>query len=264
MEVAMIFIPIGLVAIAVILYFIGKSQSKKAFDIASIQTSSSGDLQQLAADISKEIGGGAFRQQAEVKGIAECATPLKSEQAGIDCVWYRTTITREYEESYTERDSNGKSTTRTRRGSEQVSNNERHTVFELRDESGTIAIDPAEAKLDGEKLLSRFEQGQGGAALSFGGITLNFGMIGGRRTLGYKIEEWGIPVGKRLYILGEASDSRGKVHIAKPEAKGGRYLISVKSEEQLLKSAKTGSRVLMIGSALLLLAGIVSTLIILL
>lgn len=259
----MIFIPIALLGIAAALFFIGKSQSRKAFDIASVQTSSSADLHQLAADISKEIGAGSFRQQAEVKGNAECAAPLKSEQAGIDCVWYRTTITREYEETYTERDSNGKSTTRTRRGSEQVSSNERQTVFELRDDSGTITVDPAGAKLDGEKLMSRFEQGRGGGTLSLGGLTLSFGSSGARRTLGYKIEEWGIPVGKRLYVLGEASDNNGKLRIAKPEAKGGRYLISIKSEEELLKSARTGSRVLLIVSAVMVVAAVVSSVIIL-
>jgi hypothetical protein len=256
----MIFIPIGLAAVALILFFSGRSQGKKALDIASTETSTAAGMAQEAADVAREIGAGSFTKVAEVKGTVECSAPLMAEMSGIDCVWYRSTVVREYEESYTESDSEGRTKTGTRRGSETVSTNERRIRFMVRDATGTTEVDPDGGPIDGERVLSRFEQGEVGPALSIGGFSLSLSAIGGgRRTLGYKIEEWALPLGARVYVLGEAKDEDGALRIAKPAAKGGRFIITMKSEEQLLSSAKTGSKVLNIIAAVLV-AGAVVTL----
>jgi len=243
----MIFLPISLAALAVLLFFIGKSQGNKALDIASTETITAAGLATEASDVAKEIGAGSYTKMAEVKGTVESASPLSSEMSGTQCAWYRSTVVREYEETYTERDSDGKSRTATRRGSETVSTNERRTPFLVRDETGATEVDPEGAPMEGERVLSQFEQGDRGPAISIGGFRVSLGALGaGRRTIGYKLEEWALPLGARVYVLGEARDDGGRLRIAKPSAKGGRFIISMKSEEQLLKSAKTGSSVLRI------------------
>jgi hypothetical protein len=245
MEVSMIFLPIALAAAAVALFFIGRSQGKKALDMASTETSTAASLALEAADVAKEIGAGSFTKVAELKGLVECASPLSAEMSGTECVWYRSTVVREYEESYSERQSDGTTKSGTRRGSETVSTNERRVPFMLRDDTGAIEVDPEGAPIDGERVLSKFEQGDRGPSLTIGGFRLALGALGqGRRTIGYKIEEWALVLGARVYLLGEARDDGGRLRIAKPAAKGGRFILSVKSEEQLLKSAKTGSSVL--------------------
>ena len=173
-------------------------------------------------------------------------------------------MTREYEETYTERDSEGRSQTRTRRGSESVSSNERGTPFQLRDATGTITIDQAGATLEGDKLASRFEQGgsKPGMAIKFGGLSLSFDMAGGRRTLGYKMEEYAITVGKRLYVLGEARDDGGQLRVTKPTEKGKRFLITVKSEEDMVKSALSANKALKIASLVLVVAAAASAILI--
>ena len=237
---------------------IGRGQGKKAFDIASTETSTAAGLAQEATDVAKEIGPGSFTKAAEIKGTVACDSPLRSEMSGTDCVWYRSTVTREYEETYTERDSNGNARTGTRRGSEVVSTNERRVPFMVRDETGAVEVDPEGAPVEGVRVLSRFEQGDVGPAISIGGFRLSLGAIGGgRRTIGYKIEEWALSVGARVYVLGEAKDDGGRLRVAKPSVKGGRFIISVKSEEQLLSSAKTGSNVLRVLSAVCIAAAAV-------
>jgi hypothetical protein len=246
----MIFIPIGLAAIAVLFFFLGRGQGKKALDMQTVETSSSADLVQLAADIAREIGQGSMNQTAEVKGLVECPSPLKAEMSGTECIWYRSTVTREYEESHREKDSNGNSRNTTRRGSETVSSNERRMPFLVRDSTGTIEVDPEGAVMDGERVLSQFEQGERGSSIRLGNFSMNIGAIGsGRRTLGYRLEEWAIPTGRNIYVLGEAKDDGGRLRIGKPGTKGGRFLISLKSEEQLVKAAKTGSTILGVLSA---------------
>ncbi|MFH2114255.1 MAG: hypothetical protein ABIJ86_07100, partial [Spirochaetota bacterium] len=94
----MIFIPAGLAAIAVLFFFLGRGQGKKALDMQAMETSTSADLEKLARDIAAEIGPGSLNQAAEIKGIVECPSPLRAEMSGTNCIWYRSTVTREYEE----------------------------------------------------------------------------------------------------------------------------------------------------------------------
>jgi len=254
----MIFIPIGLVAVSVVLFLIGRSQGNKALDIQSTETSTAAGLATEASDVAREIGAGSFTKVTEIKGLVECPSPLTSEMSGTACVWYRSTVTREYEESYTERDSDGKTRSGTRRGTETVSKNERRTPFLVRDETGAVEVEPDGAPVEGVKVLSKFEQGDRGSTLSIGSFRLSLGAIGGgRRTIGYKLEELALPVGARVYVLGEARDDGGRLRVARPAAKGGRFIITVKSEEQLVESARTGSRVTTVISAVCAVAAIV-------
>lgn len=229
-----------LAAGAVALAIAGVLQRAKARDIIATETSTAGVLLTEATDVAKEIGAGAFSRQVELKGQVESASPLTSEIGGEACVYYKSVVSREYEERYEERDSEGRYHTRTRRGSEEVSHNERMAPFMLRDESGAVEVDPSGAKIEAVKSLSRFEQGSQPAA-GLGSLLLNIAAegLGGRRTLGYRLEEWTIPVGQRLYALGEVSDSDGKLRLHKPREKGKRYYLSVRSEEELVKSART-------------------------
>ncbi|GAB1433776.1 hypothetical protein MASR2M29_24200 [Spirochaetota bacterium] len=239
----MIIVAAILAVIAVVLLFTARSHGKKALDIGSVETSTAKDLISLAEDVAKEIGAGSFSQQVELKGVAESGQSLKSEMTAEPCVWYRSVVTREYEENYTERDSDGKTTTRTRRGSEIVSSNERSIAFALRDASGSITVDPDGASIDSVKVLSRFENGELGTGFSIGSFRFSVGVPGrGRRTLGYKMEEFILPLGKDLYVLGEARDESGKLKVGKPSKKGARFIISTKSEEELLKAAKGGQK----------------------
>ncbi len=235
----MIFLAAFLAAGAVVLIIVGQVQRSKARDIMQAETVSAATLATESADIAKEIGGGAFSRYVELKGIVESASPLVSEIEGSPCVHYRSVVTREYEERYEEKDSEGHYQSRTRRASEVVARNERSQPFMLRDDSGAVEIDPTGAKIEAEKSLSRFDQGSQPAP-SLGSLLLNLAAegLGGRRTLGYRLEEWTIPLGKRLYVLGEVSDVEGRLRVKKPTEKGRRFLISVRSEEEIVKGAQ--------------------------
>ena len=51
-------------------------------------------------------------------------------------------------------------------------------------------------------------------------------------TLGFEYQEWVLRPGARLYVHGEVSDASGRVAFAKPSQ--GRYMISTRSEEQIV------------------------------
>jgi hypothetical protein len=220
--------------------FLGSgSQKKKLLQIQGTETSTAKQLADLAADVGKEIGAGSFNQVSEVKGTIECARPLSSELSGTSCVYYSMSVTREYEETYWETDSQGNRQRRTRRGSESVASNSRSCAFEVRDATGTITVEPDGAKFVDEKVFSQFDAGAGGS-LSFGSFRFTVGslLMGDRRTIGFRLEESAIPVGRQVYVLGEAVDTDGRLRIQKPAKKGAAFMVSLKSEEQLVKGAK--------------------------
>ncbi len=259
----MIFIPIGLGVLGILFAVLAKGQGKKAYDMQLTETLGAAELSRQAQEVAAEIGSGSFNKISELKGIVDCDQPLNSEMAGLPCVWYSSRVHREYEESYTERDADGKTRSGTRRGSELISSNERRCEFHVRDGSGSVLVVPEGAAMEGERVLARFEQG-GGSTLVVGGFSLNLGALGsGRRTLGYKLEEWALCTGKQVYVLGEARDDEGRLRVAKPAQKGGRFIISVKSEEELVRAAKKGSLALNVLAGVCALGALVCTVLVL-
>jgi hypothetical protein len=163
-----------------------------------------------------------------------------------------------YEETYWDTDSQGRRTQRTRTGNNTVANNTRSTRFYVEDGNGRILIDPDKAKLDLEQVIDRYEPAQGGSGrLSFGNFSLNLtgGMHSGRRVLGYNYSESILPIGRRIYVIGEASDTRGELTIVKPEDSNKPFIVSLKTEEEVQESIEGTARWLKIGAFALMIIG---------
>jgi hypothetical protein len=233
--------------------FVGNTlQKKRAYLIQSTETSTAKALKEEAASVAAEIGKGSFNQITEVKGECICDQPLTSELAQRPCVYYTMKVTREYEEEYWDTDSNGHRVRRTRRSSENVASNTNGTPFYIQDATGKIRVDPTGASPVAEKVLSRFEPRESVESGRFrlGSFLMNTVMssMSGRRTLGYRYEEEIIPVGRILYVLGEAVDRNGEVTVMKPADKKTQFIVSVKSEEELVSGAQSAAKWLFVGS----------------
>ena len=225
------------------------------------ETTSAAELAAMARSVGGEIGVGAFNQITEVKGTLRCQQPLTSELSRIPCAYYTMKVTREYEEISWRTDANGKRESQTRRGSEVVAENSRLCRFEVEDATGRVAVDATGAKFELEKACDRFEPGDpGGASLKMGRWQLDLGLLvlgPGRRTVGYRYEEWLLPVDRPIFVLGEASDAQGELVIRKPGAKGTSFLVSTRSEESLIQSADKAARWLVVGTTVSGVAGLV-------
>ena len=83
----------------------------------------------------------------------------------------------------------------------------------------------------------------GGVVLaSIGGFTLSLGNMtfgNSRRLLGYRIKESILPVGGDIYALGEVRDGTDGLTLNDPSDKEKPFLLSVKSEEELLQRYET-------------------------
>ena len=116
----------------------------------------------------------------------------------------------------------------------------------VEDASGRIAVEPEGAKIVAERILSRFGPGEAGSeGLRLGRFALrSVPGLSSRRTLGSRYAEHAIPIDREVYVLAEAGDSAGRLRMQRPSAKGGRFIISLKGEEELSRRARLAAVVL--------------------
>jgi hypothetical protein len=254
-----IIIGLALIGLSILLIFLRRKSQDKLLEIKSTQTSTTKELVDLCQSVKDGIGNsGGFKQLSEIKGVVKCAQPLNGELSKQPCVYYAMNVSERYEETYYEKDSKGNSVRRTRTGSTTVASNSQSVHFEVEDASGRITVNPNGADIDPVQVVSKYEPSmQGRNSVSFGSFSFNVGRsTGDRKILGYEFTEKIIPLDRRVYVIGEASDSTGELMIQQPSEKGKPFIITLKSEEELTKGTESNIKALMIGAIVSLIAGL--------
>ncbi|WP_038030984.1 E3 ubiquitin ligase family protein [Thermonema rossianum] len=252
----MIYIIIGVILLAVggFLEYNRRRQLRRVLNIKYHQTSNIADIIATYKDISQSLGAGNYSQIVEVKGKAKAKSPLQSEFSKKAVVYCATTITREYETKVQKQDQEGKTYWATERRSEVVSRQENKLPFLIEDGSGEIEVNPEGAELHLIQSVDRFEREGEGEFFSY--IAQNIGGSGNNKTLGFRYREWIIPVGAPLYVLGEAHDRDGYLRIGKPKDENESFIISTKTEEQLVKESEGSAKMSLAGAFVLGIIGI--------
>ncbi|MEL7050564.1 MAG: E3 ubiquitin ligase family protein [Cyanobacteria bacterium J06588_5] len=231
----------GLFLIAsIVLFFVRLGKLKRLDCLRSARLSTIDDMQQIASAVATDIGAGSWQDYVKVYGKIACDAPIQSQVKKVDCAYYTTKVTREYEEVVTSKDDQGKTVKETKRRSEVVSQNKQSTPFWLVDTSGKIEIHPEEADIETVEILSEFRpETQGIGKISFGGFSLstNTQRNGRGRTLGYKYEESILPLGREALVVGMATDATAGLAIRRPSENKQQFIISLKTEGELTKGA---------------------------
>lgn len=226
-----------LIVLAVIFFFIARSEKAKAGKLSATETYDAATLALLRNKIVPQLGSDAFAQQCDLIGTVEADQPLTGKFSGQPVVSYSATVTREYEERVTKRDADGKTETKTENGSEQVESHSQQVVFYLRDASGRIRVDPKDANIELIETHRSLNQPERPST-------------GPRRTTGMRSVERALPVGTQVFIHGCAVDRGGEVVISKhPNRRDEEYLISLRGKRELLQSASGTARNMQIAAA---------------
>jgi hypothetical protein len=245
----------GIVVMAIggLLLLVRRSSSARLAQMQSTETSKASELEAIRADMERDLGPGSFIKRVEVKGKALPESPLRAEFTGTECVYYSAKLERRYEETYWDTDSEGRRVQRTRNGSEILASNARSVPFHVDDGTGRVKVLPDGAEFVTERSLSRFERGEAqGGTIKIGSFAFSVAALGGgRRTLGYQYTEDVIPSGRDVYVLGEAASEGGGIVVKASSTKGERFIISAKSEEELVKAAKGAKTALLVIAAVL-------------
>ena len=76
-------------------------------------------------------------------------------------------------------------------------------------------------------------------------------------TLGFKMIEKTICENQNLYVIGEAFKVGDKIHIGKPQDSKKPFIVTTKSEEDMINKSNQNAMLLLIGGILAILVGIV-------
>lgn len=182
---------------------------------------------------------GVFIGEVELKGTAECETPLTSFLASVRCVQYSWKIeehwSRTIVETYT--DSKGTHTrTRTESGWKTVASGGETAPFYLKDETGVIRIISEGANIQGNQTFN--ETCTPANTLYYGkGPASSIAHSTHRR----RFRETALPLHTLLYVTGK---SRERQDIVAPEIARDKtsslFLISVRSEKQISRGYSLG------------------------
>lgn len=225
-----------LLIISLVLFFVRTAKLKKVACIRSARSSTTRELREIASAVAQNIGAGSWQDYVKVYGKIACDTPLRSEEKKVACAYYKTKITREYEEITTRKDDQGKTVTKTEKQSETISEIERSQPFYVVDATGKIEVHPEEATIETIEVLSEFRpESDRSSKISIGGFSLSTQTHskGKGRTLGYKYEESILPLGREALVIGMATDTTSQITIRKPIENKQQFIISLKSEGEL-------------------------------
>jgi hypothetical protein len=239
-----------------------RSRRAHAREATATETLTAAELNELATGVAGEVGGGSFRQRAEVVGAATAGPSglQKAPHSSTDAVWYQAQVVHKYWVEERETVNNETRWVRHER-EETVSDITSQQPFLVADAPGgpSVLIAPEGADMDRpEQTVDRFEQGRpqngnGSSVLdAVVSAVLNTDRSG---TLGFSYREWVIRPNARLYVHGEVADNTGVLRFAKPDK--GRYMISTRSEEQIVGEATKHAKWASIGAVALAVVGVV-------
>jgi hypothetical protein len=208
--------------------------------LLAVEGSTCGELRELADAVSVEAGADLFRQRCELSGTVQPAHvgTVQAPQTKQECVWYRTTVTHEYwDYDWVER--NGRRVRERNRRSETITDDKSDVPFAIDDGSGQAIVHPEHADIhEPSRVLNEFEEK---STRSEGLLELiGQSFLGNDETIGYRREEWILPVGTQVFVQGEVTDQDGKLELRKPEK--GRFQVSTQSEAELLADAAKGRK----------------------
>ena len=245
------------IAIGGALLFLSKRASERVYQMKNTETSRIGDLLQLITDVRGEMGGGPseLREYVELKGVVGSEQPLEAEMSGQAAAIVESRVTRDVEELREHRDNEGNVTTRWEKRTESIHSNRLERPFWIDDGSGRMEVRPGGADVTLQTVVDRFEQASavdsGQGTLSFGRFSFNYGSMLGPsqrfRVIGYRFVESILPIGVRLYALGEVADTGDGLSLHKPASGDQPYLLSTRSEEEMVSAGASRAKWMKIG-----------------
>ena len=255
-----IILPILLIGggLAAILYFRPKTQNNVT-EIKYMKTKSISELKDMFKQMESNGLGNEYREFVELKGKITSdnlvETPFSNRQVAY-CNSELIQVT-EVKEEY--RDSHGNYQTRTNKQETTISSEQSSEYIDITDnnfnESVSLDINGTGCKLDIPKTFDRFEPKTNlNNYRYFNSFSWN---RFGAETLGFRMTEKTIENNQNLYVIGEAYKVGDKIHIGKPQDNKKPFIVTTKSEEDLINKSNQNATFLLIGGIIAIVVGIV-------
>lgn len=244
-----------LIVVGALLVLVVRTRIKnKNIEIQYMETKPLSDIKRTLEE-NEAAGLTNYREFAEIKGIASSGSSVKAPYSETDVAYYQAELYQVFEETQTYTDERG-THQRTSRREDLMSSQKSPGPIVVEDGGEKAYIEVLEhgMRLDTVKTLDKFEpinmMNQYGFFSSFHYSPR------GTRTLGFRMVERTIPLKHPLYILGDVYSQNGRLNISKPIDSKKPFIVSVKSEADLIHSNKVGMTMSLVSGIICAAAGI--------
>lgn len=240
------------------IFYLKPKTQNNITEIKYMQTKTISELKDMFNQMDSNGLGQDYREFVELKGTAVSNNLVEAPFSNREVVYCESKLAQVSEISEQYRDSNGNLRTRTTRHENTISDEKTSQVISMTDSSTDepviLEINGAGCNLDIPKTFDRFEPKTNlGGYRYFNSFSWN---RYGSETLGFKMIEKTIEANQSLYVIGEAFKVGNAIHIGKPQDNNKPFIVTTKSEEDLINNSKQKSLFLLIGGLIAIAVGI--------
>lgn len=249
---AIIVIAFGLGSI----FYIRPKTKDKVTEIKFMQTKTIQELRDMFKQMD-ESGLSDYREFVELKGTVTDDTLTDAPFSNQKVAYCEATLKQitEVKERYT--DSQGRTQTRIRKVETPISDEKTSQDIFMKDASSeekvALEINASGCNLDIPKTFDRFENKGNLRGYRYFN-SWSFDRFG-TETLGFSMEEKTIKPNQSLYVIGEAYRVGDTIHIGKPMDKKKPFIVTTKSEEELINSSNTSATMALVGGIVAIIIG---------
>lgn len=241
------------------IFYIRPKTKAHVMEIQFMQTKTIRELKSMFAQMDENGLGNDYREYVELKGTVLSNNLVEAPFSGKKVVYCDARLAQvtECKEQY--RDSNGNWQTRVNKSENTISSEQSSQNIEMLDDSTSepvvLEINATGCQLDIPKTFDRFEpKGNLGNYRYFNSFSWS---RFGAETLGFKMTEKTIEANQALYVIGEAFKVGNKLHIGKPQAAKKPFIVTTKSEEDLVNQSKQNEMFALMGGIIAIVIGII-------
>lgn len=222
--------------IGFILYKFNKT-NKLVTEVKYMKTSTISELKEMLNNMSDTGVGDTYRHYVELKGIVDSEDEIVAPYSNNKVAYYKSKLYHVYQYETTKIDSNGNTSRNIQKKETIINEDNSNSYIVLKDENGDkayIDVNSIDDKIQAEKTFEKFEPSNRiqNYRINLGNFNLNLDK-GNSKTLGYKMVEETVQIGKPCYALGNAKLDGDKIIIERSEDK--ETIFAPKTEEAMLR-----------------------------
>lgn len=240
------------------IFYIRPKTQNNVTEIKYMQTKTISELKDMFKQMDLNGLGNDYREFVELKGTVVSDNLVDTPFSNRKVVYCESKLAQVTESREQYRDNNGNLQTRVTKHENTISNEKSSQEISMLDnstnDSVVLEINATGCKLDIPKTFDRFEpKGNLGNYRYFNSFSWN---RFGSETLGFKMTEETIESNQSLYVIGEAFKVGDKIHIGKPQDNKKPFIVTTKSEEDLINKSNQNALFLLIGGIISIVVGL--------
>ena len=241
------------------IFYLRPKMQNDVTEIKYMQTKTISDLNEIFSQMDANGLGNDYREYVELKGTVVSDNLVEAPFSNRKVAYCESKLAQVTETKEQYKDSNGNMQTRVKKLENTISNEKTSQEISIKDnssnESVVLEINATGCKLDIPKTFDRFEpKGNLNNYRYFNSFSWS---RFGAETLGFKMIEKTIDANQNLYVIGEAFRVGNTLHIGKPQDSKKSFIVTTKSEDDLINSSNQKAKFALIGGIIAIVIGII-------